>query len=1053
MTQPSVPAAAPYTSAEIQAVVQQLVLSTISYPMDTLGVRRTDLTFNDFQQAAAGIFILRPNAPFYVLWLGTQRLLDAITEEATTCASLLSSIQALGVPTIPVNDVTPLANAQAALQNLGAAAAQRGGTFTSIQSTPGFQQLQVNTNAFLQGPGQNVVQQGQIVQTPQQSLAAIPGLVTQLKTSHAALIASVQLLVKGIDNYNSLSLPSVVSSSVLANAASLVGNDASVLASLTPTERLAQIRQVVLNLIATQTVVQTYCSFSGPSQFISLNGTGMPYGDATHLATPATAVATLGGAVAIVTGANDDLNLTMDGGTPFDVTLSPSIVAELDGQVAGPYYIGNGTTPSLPFGSPLAAVPNNNQFAVVIGSLTYTASLTLGVTQTADQVAADIQAVLPSNATAEGYYSPLSYQGGINVVAGTNTTWTLPGTPPVSNFVALGILASGYSVQVLSGPDAGIYPITAVTASTITISGTVSTAGLYQVAIGPVNRKLKIFLNNPIIDVPLETSMHVVAANAVETVASATLGFYPGLISSCKRTTPDLIAANINASSALVRAGTSNQYFLESSSAHTNILNTSELVFAEAESMGAQSFAGTTLTYTAASITVPGTISTGDTIALRSGNAATHGYLITTVNGVAATDHQLAVGDVIVATGSFSGSAAGSIDAEFGPTIALSKYDVVVIPSGPNNGTYFVSGNGDTAIDIELLSALPQVNVGGQPVDVTANYGVMFLTLSSLNQTTQSAVEVQGTGGALFFSSVPFTQLGTTPWFQLPSVPQQLQAGDMLYTYATQYNEPSAIYEIIGVQSTGIIELQPEIPDGVSWVFTPQPPPYAALAYGVNNDYLVVQAEWDQWLAGPSQQANWFDNFNAVLNPVLVNTSPRAVDIGNAVNFLNQLYSMLTGAQATALGDDPTLALDTISKSFTVESVSSIDTMVVTYGAKGSDLAVDTLLSGDFVTFFGMTAQTSSYSGAMQAAIQAVAQNDLPVRKVNRSTVQQSAILAQGASPDPEYTVNNINEQLQGDQLSPPPALGSGQPSDYGTTVSLPATAGQQTSNQPIPGS
>ena len=71
MTQPVNPTSPTtgYSQDEINAVVQQLVLSSITVPIDTLGVRRSDLQFNQFQQTAAGLFVLYPNAPFYVMWL------------------------------------------------------------------------------------------------------------------------------------------------------------------------------------------------------------------------------------------------------------------------------------------------------------------------------------------------------------------------------------------------------------------------------------------------------------------------------------------------------------------------------------------------------------------------------------------------------------------------------------------------------------------------------------------------------------------------------------------------------------------------------------------------------------------------------------------------------------------------------------------------------------------------------------------------------------------------------------------------------------------------
>src|ERR1039458_5158098 len=111
MTQP---AGTGYTQDEINAVVQQLVLSSITTPIDTLGIRRTDLSFNQFQKTAAGLFVLYPNAPFYVLWLGVQRIRDQVTAEAAIIQLLLAAIKATGMTVMPVSDVSPLFAAQSA---------------------------------------------------------------------------------------------------------------------------------------------------------------------------------------------------------------------------------------------------------------------------------------------------------------------------------------------------------------------------------------------------------------------------------------------------------------------------------------------------------------------------------------------------------------------------------------------------------------------------------------------------------------------------------------------------------------------------------------------------------------------------------------------------------------------------------------------------------------------------------------------------------------------------------------------------------------------------
>ncbi len=346
-----------YTDAEIQTAVQNLVLATITFPSDTLGVRRSDITFGQLQQAAAGCFILYPNAPFYVLKLGTQRIQDLITSEVTLLGQLVAALQATGRQVLPVNDVSPLFNAQAALQALSAAASQRT-TSLDVTTAPAYQQFSANVSTFLSGPGQAVKSNGAIVQTPQQAQAVLPGLMTQLATAHAALVTAVQGIAGGIDDYNSLSLPSIVASSILANAATLVGSDAAALQSLTPTARLADIRQVVLNLLATKAAVNTFGSFNGPSDFYSLTGLGMPFSDAQHPALPAQAVSTAPGGVAILAGVSDQLTVALESSAPVTLTLNPSLVAELDGQNDDSgFVVGNGAAP-VTAGSAISLAPS-----------------------------------------------------------------------------------------------------------------------------------------------------------------------------------------------------------------------------------------------------------------------------------------------------------------------------------------------------------------------------------------------------------------------------------------------------------------------------------------------------------------------------------------------------------------------------------------------------------------------------------------------------------------------------------------------------------------------
>ena len=757
MTQPSTG----YTSDEISAVVQQLVLSSITTPLDTLGVRRSDLTFNQFQQTAAGLFVLYPNAPFYVLWLGVQRIRDQVTAEAVIIQQLLAAIAATGMKVTPVSDVSPLFNAQSALQNLAAAAANRTSAIGKVSNAPAYQQFSANVATFLGGAGQNVKSNGQIVQTPQQAKAAIPGLVTQLQQAHAALVASVTLIVNGVDNYNSISLPAIVSESVLSSAASLIGSSAKLLNSLSPTDRLTEVRQVVLNLIASKTAVDTFGTLNQPSDYYTLAGVGMPYSDAQHLATPAMAVGDQTGAMAIITGLSDLLLLVLDGDTTVPITLPPSVIAELDGQGSDLnfYVLATVASPN---------VAQNNSFKMKINSTSYTCPLTLStvgppaVARTADQVAADINAVIPTGQVqAQGYYSPLKYSGKL-ITDGAGTTWTVPsyGSPPayIANLFALNV-SPGDTIE-YSG---SFYVIATVdpagTFVTTTTAGPISSTVAVQ--IGPVNRKLKIICVDPDEQVAAGTSITVYADDAASTGALQMLGFTSGMTMSCAPTTPDVVASYINANTSLVEAGTyiSSLYV---GSAEGSTTSSTTIVLTEAEASGSQMFVGpgTDLTYTVTGLVTGGLINTGDTMAVRSGPTPASYYVISEINGQTdVTGHTLAVGDIVLGVlGAGSPVGAGSatnVDVQFGPTLTLSKYDCITV-QGPNvnQGLYLVAsqgGTGLTPLDVALQSALSAPAAGSVPSTFTISYGKRSLTLASLNTTTTSEVFVGGNAAGLFF--------------------------------------------------------------------------------------------------------------------------------------------------------------------------------------------------------------------------------------------------------------------------------------------------------------
>jgi len=1057
-----------YTSDEIQTAVTALVQSTISRPIDTLGVLRTDISFNDFQQAAAGVFLLYPDAPYYVVALGASRALDLISAEEDILVELIAAVQAMGRQVLPVADVTTLFNAQAALQALQTAAAARDTAFANITSLPSYQQFTANVQSFLSGPGQTVVSGGQVVQTPQEAQTVIPGLVTSLQAAHTAVVTAVTQLAGAIDDFNSLNLPSVVASSVIGNAQALVGSSATTMSSLTPTQRLQQVRQVALNLLASQAVVTTFGSFSGPSEFISITGTGRAYSDATHPAYPAALDTDFGGAFVIILGTNDTLTSTLDGGAPSSITLAPSPLAVLTSSLTeNNFVIGDGTQPVLGGGG----IPYNNIFKIKVAGVTYVATL--------PNSAGSLPAVLTgtTDITPGGLYGGGGTLNGTTLIITVDSfqTWIVPISAPanptalvaqinavthtgspydaIASFVTPNLVLTsanagpGASLVIQGGTANSILGFTSgemaagtnqyTTAASIAsaING-VLPAGVVASAVGGSPQKLQIACTMPSTQLAAGTTLEVFGDTVPSTNALITLGFSNGQTSSCSKSTADSVATDISSKvtnfTALAVFFPSNQG-LAAVPAHTSATTPNLVTLARTGATGNTTFVTTTLTFTVTVIPQPGAVVAGDVIVLRTGPTLSY-YTIQTVNGVAPAGNALNVGDVIVAISGAAGTPATGVSAEIGPPVPGTEFDSIDIETGVNSGTYYVQGLGVSPIDVLLQQNLP---MSSPQTSMTVGYGDMYLEFSSKNTTTSSSISISGDGAPLFFATPPGDAVGSSQWFLLPSIPAALQTGDLLEYFGTFYNSPDDQYEIINIiAASNLIQLDEGFPDGITVNFSMTiPVPFGRLRTGKLQDFVVFQNNVNAWLAGVVNASNFFSKMNAAINPLLVNSTPTAVQVQTALAILNQLYGVLSVAGAAATNQSASGTIEnTLTMYYTdTENVPQVDTLISSFVEKGSDKAVDVLLTGQFSVFFGLTEAGASYAGAFQSAAQSVAMNDLPVRKVNRSEVTAGRLLGQTSSADLEFPANSTSEQLQGEQVTPPGT--SGQPANFGTTT------------------
>ena len=351
--------------------------------------------------------------------------------------------------------------------------------------------------------------------------------------------------------------------------------------------------------------------------------------------------------------------------------------------------------------------------------------------------------------------------------------------------------------------------------------------------------------------------------------------------------------------------------------------------------------------------------------------------------------------------------------------VTVTRWMTLRIDDGPNRGDYLVAGPGAGPNDVLLQSPLPMTRQGVLPISFSASVGNKRLVLSGKTTGMNAAISVSGPTAGTFFTTVPAVGYGTTTYFQLPSIPRGLSAGDVLELYDAEYNAPSSVFRIVGIDtSLNLLELGAALsthlpPSPQRWVFGDQPPPFARLRAEKSFDFMMFQTRVSAWAALSVNQASYFTLVNAKINPLLVNRTPTAAQVGDATNALSLLYQALAETGAS----DVTTTLEYAVAKYVVPPVPAVDTLLKTYKEKGSDRATDLLLAGSFSTFFSLTVDETSYGGAMQSAMRGVAREDVAVRKTGRTDAVQARQLSQAVSPDYDYDSSDIEG---GGQVDPP---------------------------------
>lgn len=1033
---------ADYSSSEIQAAVEKVVRSSIRRPYGTLGNRDVQTTFNDLQDAASGVYILKPNAPFYTVFLGAQRLLGLLANEYQTLSSLVEAIENTNRRVTEIDNLAPLNNARAALDALSNAAGARSKLFTSIEDVPAFQRYDQNVQRFLDESSKNSRARGQIVPTPQESRASLAGLVRSLQAQHEEILFRSLKLAEAIDDYDALNLPSLVASSVIANARAVLESRITELEALTPKERLSRIRDVTLDLLAGRAAVQGLGSLRATTTFALIEGAGAPFADTDHPASSASLSAKLGPYP--VWAAANTLNFTLDGSFSFSAILPGSYLAQIDSGIPEPYLVSAGDNDHLVIDTEvLPALPVRTELDLTAG------------TRTAAQIATEINAALPlsSPIVAESVIQVFRFIG----VADLDVT----GSPSDADFV----LPAPGDWSFLGARQNDIVRITdplspnfgceftvdagGVNGDTLTCSQTAGpvpvdeTLAAIEVGVGKTLR-LRIKTGSELASLNGRTAIifpNIESNNALYgnpfalTPVPMALGFPIGGQARSRSTTAAQIAQDVPRLAATQTGGVArldaSVEFVASvwdGPGRSDPDNPNKLIALRLWARGDAPAGQLGLVFQ-----VPGAVDAdvevGDILVIRETPVSADQNVMGTV--LSFTDETITVDMAQPITGGVD------LQIEVGPNLSISSeyLEARVTLSLFQDGDYFMdaSGAGDIPFEFIMEGQVPQHRgIGGQPqfFDLALGYN----RVNFLSTKTDLTTKVQVTGGTaysqIFTPAAPIEAAGTTPYFQLPEDPRSLQVGDTLEIYETTYNIISDQFQLMGLElSNLLIELEPEISTDFGTVQLSQvsEPPFARIRLSKKNNYTIFEERLEAWLELGVNQPSWFVDLNRLLNPLIANENPTAAQVNTAKLHVQSLLAVLTRAGAITTNSDPDETLESILMGYTVEPVEEVDVLVATYLERGATRGIDLLLQGRFNEFFGLTTETMSYDGAAREALKEVQRLDLPIRKSGRTqNLDIAQTIAEWEDPDFEFdqsdTENAEDIEIPGDftEITPP---------------------------------
>jgi len=250
-----------FTADEVEAAVEQFLLSTVSVPVTKTGARDILALKTGVYDLITTSLLLRPEAYFYVIYLAKNRLAGLIQQQVNDLTTIVDQAPNSTRPAKKVNSTTDLANAQAALLDLNAGLNSRtSGVRGSLG--PSVDRFRASVSNFVTSElTKNVVVGGSVTPTGAEIQSNISAAWTRAVARHAQIVSLATNIADALGALEAVKLPESSIRDIVGRISDRLN---SIKTTMEGSDAISQSRVSMLDLLTMRTLITKASTFTNP---------------------------------------------------------------------------------------------------------------------------------------------------------------------------------------------------------------------------------------------------------------------------------------------------------------------------------------------------------------------------------------------------------------------------------------------------------------------------------------------------------------------------------------------------------------------------------------------------------------------------------------------------------------------------------------------------------------------------------------------------------------------------------------------------------------------